>query len=118
MLTMAPGGRSGIFPAAPGVEKFALVVEGEASLTLGDEVHALRKADAITFIPAIPYEWINISAGPTQVVITINACCLKGQRHARVWCFRAVNSIIVFWKSTSCAMYETLDPCPQISVRV
>ena len=50
-------------------ERFALVVEGEASLTLGDEVHALRKADAITFIPAIPYEWINISAGPTQVVI-------------------------------------------------
>ena len=69
MLTMAPGGRSGIFPAAPGGEKFALVVEGEVSLTLGDEVHALRKADAITFIPAIPYEWVNISAGPTQVVI-------------------------------------------------
>ena len=62
MLTMAPGGRSGIFPAAPGGEKFALVVEGEVSLTLGDEVHALRKADAITFIPAIPYEWVLISA--------------------------------------------------------
>ena len=69
MLTMAPGGRSGIFPAAPGGEKFALVVEGEVTLTLGDEVYALRKADAITFIPAIPYEWVNISAGPTQVVI-------------------------------------------------
>ena len=69
MLTMAPGGRSGIFPAAPGGEKFALVVEGEVSLTLGDEVYVLGKADAITFTPATPYQWANIGAGPTQVVI-------------------------------------------------
>ena len=69
MLTMEPGGRSGIFPAAPGGEKFALVVEGEVTLTLGGEVYTLRKADAITFIPAIPYEWVNISVGPTQVAI-------------------------------------------------
>ena len=68
MLTMEPGGRSGIFPAAPGGEKFSLVVEGEVTL-LGDEVYTLRKADAIMFIPAIPYEWVNISVGPTQVVI-------------------------------------------------
>jgi transcriptional regulator with XRE-family HTH domain len=61
MLTMEPGGRSGKFPAAP--------VEGEVTLTLGDEVHVLRKADAITFTPATPYEWANISAGSTQVVI-------------------------------------------------
>src|SRR5919109_2326009 len=52
MLTLAPGGRSGRFPAAPGGEKFALVVEGEVTLMLGDEVHVLRKADAITFTPA------------------------------------------------------------------
>ena len=69
MLTMEPGGRSGKFPAAPGGEKFALVVEGEVTLTLGDEVHVLRKADAITFIPTTSYEWTNISSGPTQVVI-------------------------------------------------
>lgn len=69
MLTMAPGGRSGLFPAAPGGEKFALVVEGELTLRLGDEVHILRKADAITFTPVTPYEWTNISAGPSQVVI-------------------------------------------------
>ena len=69
MLTMELGGRSGIFPAAPGGEKFALVVEGKVTLTLGDKVHVLGKADAITFTPATPYEWVNISAGPTQVVI-------------------------------------------------
>ena len=39
MLIMAPGGRSGIFPATPGGEKFALLIEGEVTLTLGDQVH-------------------------------------------------------------------------------
>ena len=68
MLTMEPGGLSGIFPAAPGGEKFALVVEGEVSLTLGDEVHALRKADAITFIPATSYHWDNRGEVLAQVV--------------------------------------------------
>ena len=69
MLIMAPGGRSGKFPAAPGGEKFALIVAGEVALTLGDEVHVLRTGDAITFIPATPYEWANTSTGSTQVVI-------------------------------------------------
>ena len=69
MLTMAPGGRSGRYPAAPGGERFALVMEGEVTLTLGDEVYSLGKADAITFTPATPYEWTNISTGPVQVVI-------------------------------------------------
>jgi len=37
MLTMAPGGRSGLFPAVPGGEKFALLLEGEVTLTLGED---------------------------------------------------------------------------------
>jgi len=69
MLIMAPEGRSGIFPAAPGGEKFALVVEGEVTLTLGDEVHVLRHGDAITFTPATEHQWDNTGAGPAQVVI-------------------------------------------------
>ena len=69
MLTMAPKGRSGIFPAAPGGEKFALMVEGEVTLTLEDEVYVLRQGDAITFIPATPYQWENVGASPAQLVI-------------------------------------------------
>jgi transcriptional regulator with XRE-family HTH domain len=69
MLTMAPGGRSGIFPAAPEGEKFALLVEGEVTLTLRDEVHVLRTGDAITFAPATPHQWENSGAGPAHVVI-------------------------------------------------
>jgi transcriptional regulator with XRE-family HTH domain len=69
MLIMAPGGRSGLFPAMPGGEKFALLVEGEVRLTLGDKVHILRTGDAITFVPATPHHWENSSAGPAQVVL-------------------------------------------------
>ena len=69
MLTMAPSGRSGTFPAAPGGEKFALIAEGEVVLTLGDEVHVLRTGDAITFVPATPHHWENSSAGPAHVVL-------------------------------------------------
>ena len=69
MLTMAPEGRSGKYPAAPGGEKFAFMVEGEVTLTLGDEVYVLRQGDAITFTPAIPYQWENSGAGPAQLVI-------------------------------------------------
>lgn len=69
MLTMAPGGRSGIFPAASGGEKFALLVAGEVTFTLGDEVHVLRPGDAITFTPATPHQWENRGVDPAQVVI-------------------------------------------------
>jgi len=69
MLSMAPRGRSGLCPALPGSEKFALVVAGEVRLTLGDTGHLLRTGDAITFVPATPHQWENSSAGPAQVVI-------------------------------------------------
>jgi transcriptional regulator with XRE-family HTH domain len=69
MITMAPGGRSGKYPAAPGGEKFALIFAGEVTLTLGDEVHVLRHGDAITFTPATEHQWDNTGAGPAQVVI-------------------------------------------------
>ena len=69
MLTMAPEGRSGIFPATPGGEKFALLIEGEVTLTLGDEVYVLRTGDAMTFTPATPHQWENSGAGPARVLI-------------------------------------------------
>jgi transcriptional regulator with XRE-family HTH domain len=69
MITMAPGGRSGKYPTERSREKFALIFEGEVALTRGDEVHVLRKGDAITFTSAIPYQLENTGAGPAQVVI-------------------------------------------------
>lgn len=68
MLTMAPEGHSGQYLAAPGREKFALMVAGEVTLTLGDEVYVLRQGDAITFTPATPYQWEKSGAGPAQLM--------------------------------------------------
>jgi glyoxylate utilization-related uncharacterized protein len=70
MLTLAPGGCSGKYPAARGGEKFALIIAGEVTLTLGHTVHVLGPGDAITFTPTVPdYQWENIGADPAQVVL-------------------------------------------------
>jgi transcriptional regulator with XRE-family HTH domain len=69
LIVMAPGGRSGKFPTAHGGEKFALILDGEVTLTLGDEAHRLSTGDAITFAAAIPHQLENTGAGPAQVVI-------------------------------------------------
>ena len=69
MLTMAPGGCSGIFPAAPGREKFAFICAGEITLKLGNEVYSLRQGDAITFAPTTPYQWDNTSPELAHVMI-------------------------------------------------
>lgn len=69
MITMAPGGRSGKYPITHVGEKFALVIEGEVSLTLEDEVHVLLTGDAITFTSATPHQWKNTGDGPARVVI-------------------------------------------------
>jgi transcriptional regulator with XRE-family HTH domain len=68
MITMAPGGHSGKYPTVHRGEKFALIFEGEVTLTLADEVYILRKGDSITFTPTTPHQWENIGVGPAQVV--------------------------------------------------
>jgi transcriptional regulator with XRE-family HTH domain len=69
MLTLAPGGRSGQYPIAQSGEKFALILVGEVTLTLGDEVHVLGTGDAITFASTHPHQWENTGTGAAQVVL-------------------------------------------------
>jgi transcriptional regulator with XRE-family HTH domain len=69
LIAMAPGGRSGKFPTGHAGEKFVLVLDGEVTLTLGDEVYGLRTGDAITFASAISHQLENTSAEPARVVI-------------------------------------------------
>jgi transcriptional regulator with XRE-family HTH domain len=71
MMTMAPGGCSGKYPTTDSGEKFAFIVEGEVTLTIGDEVHTLGKGDAITFAPANAHQWENTGAGIAQVMIVV-----------------------------------------------
>jgi hypothetical protein len=75
MLTMAPGGCSGKYPAAPGRERFALIFTGEVTLTLGDEVYGLGQGDAITFTLATAYQWDNPGTELAQVVLI--TLCLR-----------------------------------------
>jgi transcriptional regulator with XRE-family HTH domain len=69
LIVLAPGGRSGKFPTAHAGEKFVLVLDGEVTLTLGDEVYGLRTGDAITFAATMPHQLENTSAEPAHVVI-------------------------------------------------
>jgi transcriptional regulator with XRE-family HTH domain len=59
MITIRSGGSSGKRPHAHGGEEFAILFEGGLKLTLGDEVHALKSGDAVTFDSGIPHLWQN-----------------------------------------------------------
>jgi XRE family transcriptional regulator, regulator of sulfur utilization len=71
IMTMAPGGRSGRYPATDSLEKFAFIVEGTVTLTLGDEVYTLTKGDAITFTSPNAYQWENTGADTAQLMIVV-----------------------------------------------
>ncbi len=68
LITMATGGGSGTFPTAPVGEKFAFVLQGEVTPTLGDEAHRLGPGDAITFAAAVPHQLENTSPAPEHVL--------------------------------------------------
>jgi transcriptional regulator with XRE-family HTH domain len=69
MMAMEPGGRSGNYPAAESIEKFAFVVEGQVTLTLGEEGYTLDAGDAITFTPRNSYQWENTGSVPAHLMI-------------------------------------------------
>ena len=52
-----------------GASLLALLVAGEGTFTVGDEVHVLGPGDAIAFTPATPHQWENRGVDPAQVVI-------------------------------------------------
>jgi transcriptional regulator with XRE-family HTH domain len=71
LLVLEPGGSTGGTPKPdPSVgEKFGFVVEGAASLTVGETVHALEAGDA-AYLPAeAPHRWANESDVPTRILI-------------------------------------------------
>jgi len=69
MITMAPGGRSGKQPSSHHGEEFALVFDGEVSLTLGTDVHVLQRRDTASFSSEVPHLWENPGPCDAQVVI-------------------------------------------------
>lgn len=69
MITMAPGGRSGKRPSSHSGEEFALVFDGEVSLTLGTEVHVLFRGDTVNFASETPHLWENSGTAAARIVI-------------------------------------------------
>jgi transcriptional regulator with XRE-family HTH domain len=69
LVTLEPGGRSGRDPRPADHEEFALVLEGDAVLTLGEERHALAVGDAATIPAGTPRLWENVAARPTRFVL-------------------------------------------------
>lgn len=69
MITINAGGRSGKQPSSHLGEEFALVYDGEVSLTLGSDVHVLRRGDTVSFKSEVPHLWENPGTDEAQVVI-------------------------------------------------
>lgn len=69
MITIAPGGHSGKYAHGHPGEEFAIVFEGEVTLTLGDKTHLLQQGDAVTFRSEAPRQWENTGLKPVRLVI-------------------------------------------------
>jgi transcriptional regulator with XRE-family HTH domain len=68
MITIAPGGRSGRYAHGNPGEEFAIVFEGEVTLTLGNETIHLRRGDAVTFQSEVSRHWENTGLDPVRLV--------------------------------------------------
>lgn len=69
MITIEAGGSSGKRPYAHSNERFALLIEGEVTLTLGEEKHLLKRGDAVTILPGVPFRWENHTSKRTQILL-------------------------------------------------
>jgi transcriptional regulator with XRE-family HTH domain len=68
MITIAPGGRSGRYAHSRPGEEFAIVFDGEVTLTLGAETLILQRGDAVTFQTDDVRHWENTGLEPVRLV--------------------------------------------------
>lgn len=69
MITLAPGGRSGTRLHAALAEQFALVCDGEVTLTLPESAYTLKQGDAVSIAVEIPHQWENTGSDPARVLV-------------------------------------------------
>lgn len=70
LITIEPGGMSGRHPDLAPKEEFALVVEGQVALTLGETEHTLAGGDAVTILAGTARRWHNPFGAPARVLVT------------------------------------------------
>lgn len=66
-----PGGGTHENYSHPG-EEFGFVLEGELTLTLGDEVHVLQEGWAVYFSSLIPHHWRNRGDGICRLIWVVS----------------------------------------------
>ncbi len=69
MITLEPGGRSGTRLHAALGEQFALVCEGEVTLSLVDHTYVLTEGDAVSIAAETLHQWQNPGTGPARLLI-------------------------------------------------
>ena len=69
MITLAPGGRSGMRQHAALGEQFVLVCDGVVTLILPEGIYALTQGDAVSIAADIPHQWQNTGSKPARVLI-------------------------------------------------
>ena len=69
MITLAAGGRTGTRLHATLAEQFALVWDGEVTLTLPESTYTLRQGDAVSLAAETPHQWENTGSSPARVLI-------------------------------------------------
>jgi transcriptional regulator with XRE-family HTH domain len=82
LLTLEAGGRSGKHPYPRASDEFAFVLEGSVRLTLGPEVHVLRKGDSVTLLPRELRLWVNDGAARARILV-VSGRGLSGEKPAR-----------------------------------
>ncbi|MBX3235588.1 MAG: helix-turn-helix transcriptional regulator [Nitrospiraceae bacterium] len=69
VITIQPGGRSGHKPYTRAGEQLAVILQGSVELTLGEEIHQLKRGDAACIPARHQHCWRNGSRKPSQILI-------------------------------------------------
>ncbi len=69
VITIQAGGASGHKPYAREAEQLAMVLQGSLELTLEDDVHILKRGDAVGIPAGSRHCWRNASRKPAQMLI-------------------------------------------------
>lgn len=69
VLTLLPGGRSGKHPTARAGRQFVFVLEGRATLLLGDREHRLSAGDAAVLRSHEPHLWTHAGTERCRILV-------------------------------------------------
>lgn len=69
LVSLEPGGSSGRSAGTSAIDQFAMVLGGQAALTLGLEELALRRGDAVLIRAKIPHRWHNAGRTAARILL-------------------------------------------------